>query len=406
MAPVVQPHHPPQDRLGSHGRELTLRLLAVILAALAVAWAGCGDGDSEAPARDAQAPGGVPKTFWGLVSGTPLSDEELAMIGDAEAGTLRHLVLWPELEPSEDDEYDWSTLDPVVAGAAESGLEMLPFVYGTPHWAVGDCLGLEPLECQRIPPLAGEEAKRAWQDFLRELVSRYGPDGSFWSDESDDFDPPKLPITQWQIWNEPSSQSFFQPETDPAKYAELVRLSHDAITKADPGAEIVLAGLFRTPQKGAGDEGGPAEFLRELHAADESIGDYFDSVALHPYASNLDQIDQLFEQVLPVLEESGDGHKPIWISELGWSSQAPAPNKPLLKGVEGQAELLADSFELLRDKRDEWRLAGVIWYQWKDLPDPVEGCTFCQLSGLLDADDEPKPAFEAFTKFTGGAAPG
>ena len=60
----------------------------------------------------------------------------------------------------------------------------------------------------------------------------------------------------------------------------------------------------------------------------------------------------------------------------------------------------------MRDKRDDWRLEGVIWYQWKDLADPVEGCTFCQLAGLLDDDGEPKPAFEALTKFTGGEPPG
>ena len=385
----------------------TTPIAATLLAAalLTLAASGCGDDDS-APAAGGDAPGGVPRSFGGVVSGTPLSEEELAMMGDARVGTLRHLVLWPELEPSTDDEYDWSTLDPVVAGAAENGIEMLPFVYGTPHWAVGDCLGLEPLECQRIPPLASEEAKRAWQDFLGELVGRYGPDGSFWSDDSDDYDPPELAITQWQIWNEPSSQSFFQPETDPAKYAELVRLSHDAILDEDPDAEIVLAGLFRTPQKGAGNGGGPGEYLRDLYAADEEVGDYFDTVALHPYASNLAQIDQLFGQVLPVLEDAGDGDKPIWVSELGWSSAPPEPNKPLLKGIDGQADLLRDSFELLRDKRDDWRLEGVIWYQWKDLADPVEGCTFCQLSGLLDDDGEPKPAFEAFTKFTGGEPPG
>ena len=385
----------------------TTPVAATLLAAalLALGASACG-GDESSPAAGGEAPGGEPRAFWGLVSGTALTEEDFAKIGDSEAGTLRHLVLWPELEPNADDEYDWGKLDHVVAGAAENGVEMLPFVYGTPHWAVGDCFGLEPLECQRVPPLSSDEAKQAWQDFLRDLVARYGPDGSFWSDDSDELDPPKVPITQWQIWNEPSSQSFFQPETDPGKYAELVKLSHDAILDEDPDAEIVLAGLFRTPQKGAGDEGGPAEFLREMYAADPDVGDDFDTVALHPYASNLAQIDQLFEQVLPVLDDAGDGDKPIWVSELGWSSAPPEPNKPLLKGVQGQAKLLTDSFELLRDKRDDWRLEGVIWYQWKDLPDPVEGCTFCQLSGLLDSGDEPKPAFEAFTEFTGGEPPG
>jgi hypothetical protein len=377
-------------------------LLAIALAAAAAA-AGCGGSEDEPAAGGGEnARGGVPRSFWGIVSGTPLSAAELDSMGRAKVGTLRHLVLWPELEPVEDDSHDWGKLDGVVAAAAENGMEMLPFVYGTPAWAIGDCLGLEPLQCQRIPPMSSDAEKQLWEDFLRDIVARYGPDGEFWSDEDDDYDPPYLPITQWQIWNEPSSQSFFQPETDPAKYAELVRISHDAITEVDPDAEIVLAGLFRTPQKGAGDEGSPAAFLREFYAAEEGIGDYFDTVSLHPYASNLDQIDVLFGQILPVLEEYGDGDKPIWITELGWSSAPPESNKPLLKGVEGQAKLLTDSFELLRAKREKWNLEGVVWYQWKDLPDPVEGCTFCQLSGLLDADDRPKPAWEAFTRFTGG----
>lgn len=391
------------------GTPITATLLAAALLMVGAAGvAGCGGDEggagapSGAPGAGEQPPGGVPRSFWGTVSGTPLSDAELEMMGSANVGTLRHLVLWPELEPEADDSYDWSPLDPVVAGAAENGIEMLPFVYGTPHWTVGDCLGLEPLECQRIPPLASEQAKQAWQDFLRDLVARYGPGGEFWSDDSDDYEPPYLPITQWQVWNEPSSQSFFQPETDPAKYAELVRISHDAITEVDPDAEIVLAGLFRTPQKGAGNGGSPAEFLADFYAAEEGIERYFDTLALHPYAENLDQIVELFDQVLPVMDEAGDGETPIWISELGWSSAPPEPNKPLLKGVEGQTQLLADSFELLRDKREEWRLAGVIWYQWRDLSDPVEGCTFCQLSGLVDAGDEPKPSWEAFVQFTGG----
>lgn len=387
------------------GTSIATTLLAA--AVLTVGAPGCGsdDGDAEAgreqPPAGEQPPGGVPRSFWGTVSGTPLSEAELDMMGRANVGTLRQLVLWPELEPEVDDAHDWSPLDPVVAGAAENGIEMLPFVYGTPHWAVGDCLGLEPLECQRIPPLASDAAKQAWQDFVGDLVSRYGPDGSFWSDDTDDYDPPYLPITQWQIWNEPSSQSFFQPETDPTAYAELVRISHDAITAVDPDAEIVLAGLFRTPQKGAGNGGSPAEFLSDLYAV-EGVEQYFDAVALHPYASNLDQIVELFDQVLPAMEAAGDAGTPIWISELGWSSAPPEPNRPVLKGVEGQAQLLTDSFELLRDQREQWRLEGVIWYQWKDLPDPVEGCTFCQLSGLVDAGGQPKPAWDAFVRFTGG----
>ena len=379
----------------------TLLTVAILACALGAVACGGGDQGGEPAAGGGEAAGGVPRSFWGVVSGTPLDADELDMMGAANVGTLRHLVLWPELEPS-DGTYDWSKLDPVVAAAAENGIEMLPFVYGTPAWAVGDCQGLDPIPCQAIPPIGSDAARQAWQQFLRDLIARYGPDGSFWSDGSDDYDPPRVPVTQWQIWNEPGSPTFYQPTPSPEGYNELVRISHDAIESADPDAKVVLAGLFRSPQKGQGDQGGPAEFLREFFAADPRVTGDFDSIALHPYASNLDQISTLFDQVLPVLDDAGIPEAPIWISELGWSSAPPEPNKPLLKGVDGQAQLLTDSFDLLREKRDEWNLEGVVWYQWKDLQDPVEGCTFCQLSGLLEANGDPKPAWDAFNEFTGG----
>jgi hypothetical protein len=377
------------------------KVLAAAVCAAALLAGGCGD-EGSGPGGGSTAPGGVPRAFWGVVSGTALDAHELDMMGRARVGTLRQLVLWPEIEPSADDEYDWSKLDALVAGAAKNGIEMLPFVYGTPQWAVGDCLGLDPIACQRIPPIGSKQSKQAWQDFLHDLVSRYGPDGTFWSDDSDEFDPPKLPITEWQIWNEPSSPTFYQPTPSPLGYAELVRISHDAITEVDPDAEIVLAGLFRTPQKGQGEEGGPAGFLSALYAV-QGIREDFDAIALHPYASNLDQIVTLFDQVRPVMRDAGDAGTPVWITELGWSSAPPEPNKPLLKGLKGQAKLLTDSFDLLRSKREEWNLEGVIWYQWRDLAQPVEGCTFCQLSGLFDTAGQPKPAWNAFNDFTGGA---
>jgi hypothetical protein len=375
--------------------------LTTIVAVLSAA-TGCG-GDGDTPGSGDGAAGGVPRSFWGLVSGTALSEEEVSRMGDANVGTLRQLVLWPEIEPTADDQYDFSKLDALVAGAAENGIEVLPFVYGTPAWAVGDCLGYDPIKCQRIPPLASKDAKRAWQDFLGDLVARYGPNGAFWSDESDGYDPPEVPITRWQIWNEPSSMTYFRPEPSVEKYAELVRLSHEAITAADPDAEILLAGLFGEPRGATANEGVAWEYLASLYEVD-GIEERFDGVAMHPYAETVEEIELQFERILGVLEAAGDAEARIWVTELGWGSAKPAPDTPLVKGVDGQRDLLVDSFELLRSNREAWRLEGVIWYQWKDLTEAFKGCVFCASAGLLYSDGEPKPAWEAFLEFTGGGA--
>jgi hypothetical protein len=375
--------------------------LTTIVALLAVA-AGCG-GDDDGSGSGELAPEGVPRAFWGVVSGTELSEDELAQMGDANVGTLRELFLWPEIEPRTDDAYDWSKVDPLVAGAAENGMEVLPFVYGTPAWTVGDCLGYDALKCQRIPPLESKQAREAWQDFLRDLVARYGPGGSFWSDESDGYDPQEVPITRWQIWNEPSSVTYFRPQPSAERYADLVQLSHEAITEVDPNAQIVLGGLFGEPRGATADDGVAWEYLRSLYEVD-GIEDQFEVVAMHPYAASTEEIEVQFDRILEVIDQAGDAGARIWVTELGWGSAEPSPDAPLVKGPDGQKELLEDSFELLRANRDPWRLEGVIWYQWKDLPEAFKGCVFCASSGLLEQAGEPKPSWDAFLEFTGGDA--
>ena len=55
------------------------------------------------------------------------------------------------------------------------------------------------------------------------------------------------------------------------------------------------------------------------------------------------------------------------------------------------------------EKREEWRLRGVIWYSWRDGATRV--CPFCQHTGLLRNDGSPKPSLAAYAAFANGAAP-
>ena len=47
----------------------------------------------------------------------------------------------------------------------------------------------------------------------------------------------------WQIWNEPNLSKFFAPYPSPSEYAQLLRISHNAIKGEDLNAQIVLAGM-------------------------------------------------------------------------------------------------------------------------------------------------------------------
>ena len=108
------------------------------------------------------------------------------------------------------------------------------------------------------------------------LVQRYGPGGAFWAAHPE---LPADPIRSWQIWNEPNTPNFWAPAPDPAAYADLLRTAAAAIRAADPAAEVVTAGLP------ASDRGVPLEtFLDGMY--DAGAGGSFDTLAVHPYASD------------------------------------------------------------------------------------------------------------------------
>ena len=79
-----------------------------------------------------------------------------------------------------------------------------------------------------------------YADYLRVLIGRYGPHGSFWIDNPT---LPYMPIRMWQVWNEPNLLPFWATHPWVASYLALLRQAHDAIKAADPGAKVVLGGL-------------------------------------------------------------------------------------------------------------------------------------------------------------------
>jgi Glycosyl hydrolase catalytic core/Beta-galactosidase len=339
----------------------------------------------------------VPREFWGVIPINNLSAQEINKMGAANVGTLRQLVLWPEIEPSRDN-YNWSYLDFLVAGAAANGIEILPFPYGTPSWVKVKCRKLGRKKCVRVPPLS-KDGRAAWIDFLQDFVGRYGPQGAFWTDTTDAYDPPYLPITEVQVWNEPSSQTYWQPKPKPKQYGALVKISHDAIAAVDPGVQIVLAGLFPSPE--LGEQYRFTKFLQKLFQV-KGIGDYFDIAAFHPYARTIARLRNQITTIRQVMSRGGVGGKPLWITELGWGSAPPVANRPLIKGVEGQRDHLISGFELIESNRNQWNLAGVIWYSWRDPGIEYGNCPFCSSSGLLERNGDPKPSWFAYLGFTGG----
>lgn len=322
------------------------------------------------PAAPALSPG-----FFGVVPQAPPTASEFARM-DGVVGTMRIPFNWAQLEP-EPGRYDFAALDAEVLAAARSGVRILPFVGATPAWISPD---------PNRPPLGSSRARRAWAGFLRVLVGRYGPRGSLWRGREE-----AMPIRRWQIWNEPNFRLFWRPRPSPSGYARLLSLAAGAIRRADPGAEIVLAGVAPVS---AGLW--PWVFLRRLLRV-PGVKKNFDFVAVHPYAVRVSDVAEQVESARFVMAEAGDRRTRLLVTEIGVASWGTF-SSDFVRGDAGQARFLASAFERLLAMRARWRLAGVDWFTWRDETTPDRRCSFCQGAGLLDADGKPKPAWWALKR--------
>ena len=133
---------------------------------------------------------------------------------------------------------DFSQTDQIVGLAARRGLSVLPVPMYAPVWD----LETNPPRWDYDPvnwPIQPHDPA-PYADYLGALVARYGPQGTFWSQNPSI---PRMPIRRWQVWNEPNLNYFWSSEPFADTYVVLLRAAHDAIKRADPGAQVVLAGL-------------------------------------------------------------------------------------------------------------------------------------------------------------------
>ena len=344
---------------------------------LAIGAVGCSDSTET---TEPEAPAAAPKDFFGVVPQALLDDADLDRMQQGKVGIIRFVIPWGALDPTEKEgDINFSSVDPLILGAAQRGIEVLPMVYGTPEWVSQGIDGDDCTDtCGTFAPQS-DEALAAWKEFIGVLVDRYGPDGELWKTHPD-VDP--VPVRDWQIWNEQNSPTFYQPEVDPAAYATLLEAAHEAITERDPQGHVILGGMFGTPLKGKAPALKAWTFLRDLYETD-GAADAFDGVAVHPYAAHLgkieSQVSRMHDEIL-----KADDNADMWITEVGASSDE--GNNALERGPEGQADQLREAFDFFLGKRQEWNIKAVTWYSWRDTPPDQSQCDWCAGSGLFEAD--------------------
>jgi hypothetical protein len=343
-----------------------LRPALAIAAALAVAVAV----PASAPAAARQ----VPEGFLGVVAdraavdGTVPLGPQMRRMANAGAETVGMALPWVDAQPyrtleevpeRERAHYepagpasvptDFRQLDRRVGAAARAGLTVHPVVIAAPPWA-------------RVDP--GQEFSppndpAAYAAFAAALVHRYGPDGTFWSAHPR---LPRIPIREWQVWNEPvggdgdTTPSVFWVDSEPfqSRFIGLMRAAKGAIQVADPGAKVVMGALV----------GHSWKTLQLLY--DAGGRDTFDAVALHPYTAQPGNVVRIVRYVRETMERNGDAAKPIEITELGWPAFEAETVRGLgrKKAFATQAWWLEHTFRGLIRQRERLGIDLLLWYTW------------------------------------------
>ncbi|MGH2948671.1 MAG: hypothetical protein ACRDPC_20850, partial [Solirubrobacteraceae bacterium] len=288
--------------------------------------------------------------------------------------------------------YDWSRYDSLVRESAKQGLRLIAIPNSPPSWATVSSI---------TAPVSGP-ALDGYIAFIRAAIQRYGSTGSFWT-----ANPglPKVPVTTWNIWNEPWGNWAWDPGLpDPGGYARMFKAVVQAARPADPEARFMAE-----VETFANGYSTPTSFMHGMFDAVPDLGEYMDLASHHPYPEHAppdqcranavsrgvheDWKATMYEfcrvrDVRAILDARGASRTRLWITEIGFTT-APSADRTVTEAQ--QAQYVHDVFRLLR----QWRIVdGVLWYCYKtNESSPTDREAWF---GLVHADGRPKPAWDAF----------
>jgi hypothetical protein len=278
---------------------------------------------------------------------------------------LRVPMNWVSLEMHGKGHYEWWASDRVVDAARRRGLRILGVVSYSPGWA-------RPVGTPATnPPNNPDDYAR----FVAALAHRYAP----------------LGVHHWEVWNEPNIPYMWTPKPDPARYTTLLKKAYAAITREDPRAVVLSAGLSPGWDAPDGSQMSPVTFLGRMYAAGAKGS--FDAVGYHPasfpYRSTYSATWNAFQQTPQlnrVMRLNGDGNKRLWATEIGF------PTGRSAKSVSDQTQA-----KYLLEALRVWQAAPyagpAIIYSIRDFGTNLGN--YDDNFGLVRYNGTPKPAYTA-----------
>jgi hypothetical protein len=324
---------------------LRVAVVLCVLAASAVAATA-----AAAPPAHA-APGvqfGLTDDAW-LTDGPGTLSSRLGQLQSLGVQLVRFTLNWNQiakLQPANaaspnDPAYDWSSVDPVVAGLRTRDIGVVLQLVGTPSWANGG-------HGTNYAPTSAS----SFSAFAHAAALRYP-----W-------------VKRWLIWNEPNQVRWLRPTSAATYTTRLLNPAYTAIHAAIPGAQV---GGGVTAPRGSSGGVSPVAWIAGMHAAHARL----DAYAHNPYPLNprietpltggCNYCSTLTMGTLPRLERlvvRDFGRARIWLTEYGY--QTNPPDRLLGVSPTLQARYVGEAdYQAYRTPRVDM----LIQYLYRDEPD-------------------------------------
>jgi hypothetical protein len=227
----------------------------------------------------------------------------LEQVREMGASWIVELFPWAYVQPRSRYGYDWNGADLVIQHAHRQGLNIVARLDLVPQWA----------RPQRTTDrYLDPEHYQDYANYVAAFAERYRPFG----------------VRHLIIWNEPNLRfEWGERPPDPGAYAALLKVVYPTVKAVVPDAIIIAGALSPGPSIEEGQARmDDMQYLASLY--DAEAGPFFDSWAVHAYGGQAPPDEapapervnfRRIELVRAMLDDFGDAHKPIIITEGGYN---------------------------------------------------------------------------------------
>jgi polysaccharide biosynthesis protein PslG len=313
-------------------------------------------------------PGGptVPWGFnedWGWSNGAFSADtanRHMQIAGAIMPDSLsanRFHVQWADVEARRGT-YNWTRTDAVYAAMQQHTVKPVMLLFNAPGWA-RDPAATCPASACGYPPLAKYDTQ--WKNFVKAAVIRYRN------------------VRAIEVWNEANLGQFWAPAANPSRYSAVLKAAHSGVIAAHSTSPVLVGGLV--PATTSATNMSAKTFLGQVYATAGPTA--FEGIGAHPYPHQAPYVDIMWtrlDALRAVRDQYGDGATPLWITEVGISTDA-------ISGVpvDQQGDLLTQLYR----STEGHDIASFVIHQLRDIA--PEG--YWNQYGVLYQDLTPKPAY-------------